>query len=371
MRLPRLRTRTRVGVFVVPFDSNPYQEQLYRPMLEAHPSNLEIMYWRRIPWIGLPLFFPMSLWASIKGYRIAHVHWLAWDLRIAIPGSLYLSSFLTKLSIVWLKLLRFRLVWTVHNIVPHEPQTHHDLAIARSLSQSVDALLVHSESVLNALSLAGLTVNSAHVIPHGNYIDQYRNKPNQPEARKRLGLPEEERLLLYFGLMRKYKGVPDLLKVWNEDFPPGLLMLAGSCTDPALSNLIGSYQAGDPTIHCHLDFIPDEEVPNYFEACDAVCLPFRNVTTSGSALLALSFAKPIIAPRMGSLEDLPEAVGFFYKSSSTSGLSSAISRFFTADPAELRAKSESALEQAEQAAWPAIAETTFAVYSSIMRSSPQ
>src|ERR1035438_1994268 len=103
----------RILLFVVPKDANPYQELLYGAMREAHSDQFETLYWTRRPWLGIPHFFLLTLWAAAKGSHLVHVHWLAWDLRIQMPLKKQISGLLTRAAIRWLVLLGFRIIWTV------------------------------------------------------------------------------------------------------------------------------------------------------------------------------------------------------------------------------------------------------------------
>ena len=360
------RSKGRFLVLVVPLDSNPYQESLYEPMRTAHPDRLRLVFWRRRPWVGVLHFFPLAAWCSLKGPRIAHVHWLAWDLRLPVPGRARVSGWLCRLGIWWLRVLRFRIIWTVHNVVPHEPQTDDDLAIVRQLARSSAALIVHSSSVLKALVANGVPADNAVVIPQGSYIGLYGVSPTWQDARRTLGLPPVGRTVLFFGLIRPYKGIPDLLTAWSGGSFDGTLVIAGSCPDPNLRAEIEARTKDDPSIHIHLGFILEAEVATYFSACDCTCFPFRDITTSSSALLALSFGKPLIAPRLGSLEDIPDAVGYFYDGEADHGLTGALEKFFSTGSAELQHRSQLGLAYAATLGWPAIAEKTFELYAMIV-----
>ena len=354
----------RLLVFVVPLDSNPYQESLYDPMRTAHPETVEVRYWSRRPWIGVAQFFPLAAWMALRGSRIAHVHWLAWDIRLRMPGRARLSRSLCLLGIRWLELLGFRLVWTVHNVLPHEPQTDDDLAVVRSLARACSAVIVHSATVITALEAKGISTAQTVVIPQGSYIGHYDAPPQRTEARMSLGLPTTGRIVLFFGLIRPYKGVTDLIETWSSSRFDGSLLIAGMCPDVDLEAEIESLSAGDPSVVLRLGFAPDDAVPTYFAACDCVCLPFRALTTSSSALVALSFARPLIAPRLGALQDLPDDVGYFYAPDSPHGLRDALTQFFGDDA--LAWRSDTALEYAKTCSWPAIAEQTFELYRSVV-----
>jgi glycosyltransferase involved in cell wall biosynthesis len=366
----RSRSHRCIRILVLPRDSNPYQELLYSPMRADHPDDFRMIYWKRRPWIGLPMFFVVSAWAALRGARIVHLHWVAWDIRLSIPGRAFLSGFLSRIAIRWLELLRFRLICTIHNVVPHEPQTNDDLAIARRLCKSADALIVHSETARSALREQGLEAKSIVVIPHGSYLDVYSQPPAKPKARKALGLPSGSRIVLFFGNIRPYKGIMDLLDAWDQRVNDGLLLIAGSCADPDLESAIHEAALRDASIICHLGYIADNDVSTFFAASDGVCLPFRHVATSGSAILALTFDKPLVAPRIGAIQDLPESTGFYYRSSQENGLECALGRFFGATEFELKSRSASCADYMAALSWSSIADATFALYESIYLSDP-
>ena len=358
-------THKRLLIFVVPFDSNPYQEALYGPMRSAQFNTVEIRYWRRRSWIGVPQFFPLAAWCAFRGSRLAHIHWIAWDLRIDMPGRAKISGSLCRLAIWWLQLLRFRIIWTVHNVLPHEPQTDNDLAIIQSIARVSSAIVVHSVTTLESLANELMPTDRAVVIPQGNYIGRYGDPPSSEEARRSLALPPSGRVVLFFGLIRPYKGVLDLLQAWSEAPDGAALIIVGSCPDPALQEAIQLIAARDTSVVLRLDFVPDDEVSTYFGACDCVCLPFRDTTTSSSALLALSFAKPLVAPRLGSLRDLPDEVGYFYDSEVRAGLDDALKRFLTDDDSNLRRHAKAGRNYAKTFSWPTIAEQTAELYRAV------
>ena len=364
------RSQNRLLVFVVPLDSNPYQECLYGPMRAQHPDAVELCYWRRRPWVGVAQFFPLAAWLALRGSRVAHVHWLAWHIRLNIPGRARLSGTVCRLAIRWLQLLGFRLVWTVHNVVPHEPQTDDDLGIVQVLADASSAVIVHSAVVLDALADKQVATARAIVIPQGSYIGLYGPPPDQEDARRYLGIRPTGRVVLFFGLVRAYKGVPELLAAWSGAPQDGTLLVVGSCRDPALQADIEAAASDDRSIVLHLEFVPDDAVATYVAACDAVCLPFRATTTSSSALLALSFSRPVIAPRLGALQDLPDETGYYYRPDADAGLEQALARFFEEDDEGLHRRGAAGLAFAEGCTWPTISERTYELYRSVAEGPP-
>jgi glycosyltransferase involved in cell wall biosynthesis len=366
----RTRTPRRILLFVVPRDANPYQELLYAPMRASHPQEFQTLYWRRRPWLGLPSFFLLAVWAAARGSRLVHVHWLAWDVRVDIPMRKRLSGAVSRAALWWLKVLRFHIVWTVHNVVPHEEQTNDDHRVGLRLAQEADAIIAHSAVIADSLSESGFPTQSAVVIPQGSYVGLYGPEPDPGEARETLKLPSPGRVLLFFGLIRAYKGVPELLEAWNNLDLGGSLFIAGSCPDDRLSVLIKEAAEKDPSINVDLHFIPDQEVARYFAAADGVCLPFRRVTTSSSALLALSLGRPLIAPRLGALEDLPEDVGFFYGGDTGQTLSDALLSFFGTSEEELAMRARNGRAYADALSWSTISESTYSLYTRILEDRP-
>ena len=353
-------------LFVIPLDGNPYQELLYKPMRAAHGDSFRTLFWLRRRWIGIPQFFPLALWAAIRGSQLAHIHWLAWDVRANIPMRKTLSGLISRAAIFWLRLLRFHIVWTVHDVVPHEEQTNNDTALGQLLSRHTDVMIMHSAITLEALKGSQWTVRSSVVIPQGSYVGRYGLGPTSEMARQSLGLPDSGRVLLFFGLIRPYKGIPELLTTWKNSHPEGILLIAGQCSDSQVRSLIFDAARQDPKIHAHLRYIPDSDVSTYFAAADVGCFPFLRITNSSSALLALSFGKPIIAPRIGALADLPDEVGFWYGGNTGSTLSGAIEQFLGVPEETLVAYGTSAYSYAESLSWPTIAEKTHRVYEGVL-----
>jgi glycosyltransferase involved in cell wall biosynthesis len=264
-----------------------------------------------------------------------------------------------------LKLLRFRIIWTVHNVVPHEGQTASDNEIAHRLAAEASAIIVHSPETLLQLSSLGLDESKAVVIPHGNYVDHYGAIPATIEARRNLGIAPTDRVLLFFGNIRPYKGIEDLLSVWDDlQSSAKTLVIAGTCSDADIMNSIRQAEKKAGNIRSHLRYIPDGEVSTLFAACDGVCLPVRNATTSGSAILAASFGKPLIAPRVGGLRDIDENAGFFYEPDLGGSLQDEVDSFFSAGADELGRRSRAAKRYADELSWPKIAKMTFSVYRS-------
>ena len=143
------------------------------------------------------------------------------------------------------------------------------------------------------------------VIRHGFY--QNTDACKVESARARLGLPQRAKVAMFFGAIRTYKNVALLAKAFRlvKD-PDAILCIAGNPNSQQLAEEIQGEASQDPRIRLKLGFVSDEEIPLYLNATDLVVLPYREVLHSGSALLALSFNRPVLVPNLGAMAELQQ-----------------------------------------------------------------
>jgi glycosyltransferase involved in cell wall biosynthesis len=176
--------------------------------------------------------------------------------------------------------------------------------------------VTHSESDRRLVaSKYRIPDDRVRVIPHGLY-DQYE-KISPPEAREKLGLGGDH-VILSFGLIRPYKGVPNLIKAFG-DLPGDVagrsrLLIVGEIWEDreAVMQAIGACRYRD-RITLVDKYIPDDEVPLYFNAADVVVLPYLRASQSGVAHIAMTFGKPIVVSKVGGLEEsMADYAGTFF-----------------------------------------------------------
>jgi glycosyltransferase involved in cell wall biosynthesis len=132
-------------------------------------------------------------------------------------------------------------------------------------------------------------------------------------ARRRLGIPDNVPSLLFFGQMRRYKNVDGLLEAFRSwDCPEAVLTVAGRANNHAYRAELVNAAARDPRVRMQSDYISNDAVSELFAAADLVVLPFRRILNSGSVMLALSFARPVLVPRTAVFEELSRVVGPFW-----------------------------------------------------------
>ncbi len=150
----------------------------------------------------------------------------------------------------------------------------------------------------------------AFVIPHGDYRGSYPKTVSGTEARRQLGIPVDKSVALFFGGIFAYKNVPHLIDTFlRADLRDAVLLIAGAPSSALEGHQLTELAKHDSRIQLHLRRIPDDEVQNFFAAADLAVLPFREILNSGSAVLALSFDRPVLVPALGSMPELQTRVG--------------------------------------------------------------
>lgn len=246
-------------------------------------------------------------------YTIWHRHWP--ELNLNEPNIAVAFS-KTQALLMLMKIARSRgikTVWTIHNLAAHERR--HPQLEARFWNAFIPQLdgcisLSHAGMEAARERFPALKQLPNFVISHGHYRAEYPNQISTEKARAELGISNSAKVLLFFGKIRPYKNVPELIRIFQQySDPEALLYIAGFPSVRDLKPEIEAAATSDPRIRMNLDFIPKEQAQIYFAAADLVILPYREILNSGSALLALSFNRPILVPQRGSLGELQEQVG--------------------------------------------------------------
>ncbi len=349
----------RLRVLVYPKHDNPYQDLLYGAMRK----QVTVRYLARRRFAGLLVLPPMLILRRLQGFKILHIHWQAFEIRRPIPYQRLASSWSYRFFFGLIRMLGFRVVWTVHNVLPHESQTPDDAEVGRQLSMLARAQIVHSAQTVRQMRELGMDTGRSVVIPHGSYIDAYPPAAGRALARMALSLPADVPIVLFFGRVRAYKGVLCLLDEIAA-LPKGSvhLVIAGQAGDRVLVERINAAVASLSVTFVNRR-IDDSEVGDFFAAADLVCAPFASITTSGSVMLALSMGKPVVAPRRGALVDLPNEVGYFYNPEDAAGLRKALEDALGAGDRNQRGQAGRA--HVEPLGWSEIAARTVTVYKNI------
>jgi glycosyltransferase involved in cell wall biosynthesis len=269
-------------------------------------------------------------------------------------------------QIILIKAYGKKVVWTVHNLKNHEGK-HESLEIFFSsvLAHCVDAIIAHCQSAKREISKIYKVRNKGKivVIPHGNYLTIYKNDVLRDKSKTRLNVSPGDLIFLFLGHIRLYKGVLELIESFRRiDGNCSKLIIAGKLEDQELAALMKKKVNGNTNIRLIPEFIFDDEIQIYMNAADIVVIPYRNILTSGAAILAMSFGKAIIAPKIGCLQDILDNSGsFLYDPVEKDGLLNAL-REAMGSREKVREMGHHNLDLAKKLSWRDIASTTFEVY---------
>ena len=228
------------------------------------------------------------------------------------------------------------IVFTVHDLYDFGKKSFRrklQIEIARNIVfRFSNSIHVHNHYTRKLIEIRYKRNEGVCVIPHGNYIGYYTNQVSRSEARRHLGLPDNAFVYSFLGLIRPYKGLEDLFEAFKklENSEARLLIVGRVFGVDNYESKLRTLTQLDPRIKLVPEFIPDEAIQFYLNACDFFVLPYKDITTSGAAALALSFGRPIIAP---SITSFPEVVtaesGILYDTSQTNALSTALHKAIT------------------------------------------
>jgi glycosyltransferase involved in cell wall biosynthesis len=344
-------------MLALPRDPNPYQNLLYS---EIEHLGLKVIYIGDLtPSHTLNLLLlPFEMLARrIAGARVVHLHWV---FAFNFPGAQRFSC-VRWLSYFWFigwlrtcQALRMRLVWTAHNVLPHKQVFPNDISARRALTRACGLVIAHSQTTFTELAALGCTVQNQAIIPHG---------PVAPKRCAHLRVPgtgTEHRKFLFLGRILEYKGVEDLLTAFGTilNETKATLAVVGQCDDPALRSLLGSLAPKDTKrVSLRLEWVAEEELTDLLAAADILVLPFRKVTTSGSAMLALSHGRPLVIPNLAALTNIPEQAVFRYENG-VPGLTKALKQAAQVDSQTLATMSNAALTYSSDTTWREIAKKT-------------
>jgi|GEM_PF-1106927 len=290
---------------------------------------------------------------------IFHLHWTSFVLAPANTpeaAEALKNDFLQKLFEFLLK--GGILIWTVHNILPHDCHyQQQEITLRTAIAAMASKIHVHSEKSLAEIEeVFPIPREKVQIIHHGHYVGFYQNHVSRDTARKRFGFQPEDTVFLFLGQIRPYKGIDDLLSAFVEiqkEFPNAHLLIAGKPVHPIKKGAIAAKAKLFPNITVVEESLPDDELQWFFNAADAVVFPYRKILTSGSVLTALSFNRPVIAPNVGMIAEIvrDEYNGFLYQLGNVKSLAQAMSKMAQINPQTREKFFKQSLASIESLTW--------------------
>ena len=286
-----------------PFNGNPSLVLLYADLEKVSGIKAE----------------PYSTRAVLQSrWDVIHVHWPEWMVnREGSAASLAVSCARVLAELAFAKKRGAKIVWTAHNIKPHEVDSWGILAIyLRAFTGLVDQVVAPTPNALDPIlrQYPSIAEVDQRVIPTGLFDGYYHDSNcTQQEARDALDLPQEGTIFLSLGRIRSYKNIPHLMgefaKLNRRAESKIFLLVAGAPTPERLGHEVASAAQSLDNVRVDLGRIDPDRIHLYLRACDFVVIATSFALNSAVLKLSLSFNRPVIAPRRGSAIELSEEFG--------------------------------------------------------------
>lgn len=191
-------------------------------------------------------------------------------------------------------------IWTIHNLIPHSAKYPDiEIELCEFLAAEADRIIQLTSYTEQAASeLYTLPSHKLVTIRHASYIGVYGTAPDKLEAKSELGIPESSATVGFIGQIRHYKGVSTLLRaveILSHRIEDLTLVLGGKTSPAEMDALDQAIPRSVRAVRKH-GFLPDEDLPTWFAACDVMAFPYRNILNSGSVILAATCGVPAVLP---------------------------------------------------------------------------
>jgi D-inositol-3-phosphate glycosyltransferase len=323
----------------------------------------------------LKYYFRLIRYAAEAKPRIFHILW-----------NNKFQWFDRTLLILYYRLLGKKIVLTAHNVNAGKrdgADTLVNRVTLRIQYQLTSCIFTHTEKMKQEIvDEFGVSPAKICLIPYGINNAVPNSDLTTAEARQKLGIGKDERVLLFFGRVNPYKGVEYLIGAFEQLQSRSehyRLIIAGrpeDCEDYGRS-LFEKAQRDIEREHILLvgGFVPDEAIEIYFKAADALVLPYRHIYQSGVLFLGQSFGLPVLASDVGSFREeiVDGKTGFIFKPDDTADLVRAIDDYFASDLHANLGERRQAIQRyaAELHSWDQVGRKTALVYAELMdRSKP-
>ncbi len=222
---------------------------------------------------------------------------------------LFNISTLEVVCLFLLKLLGVRIVITCHDVTPFTSEKTTS-ALMKKVLNLARSIVVHAEhNKLEMVKRYNIENSKIHVIPLPAWPVPSETLPDVSEARRRIGADKFKRIVLFFGNIRREKGLDVLIRAMKkviETFPDTCLVIAGRMFKHSFDiyqNIAEKLNLRDNVIK-RIEYIPDDEMAYYYTAADVVAVPYLQISQSAVLLTAYSYAKPVVATRVGGMPEI-------------------------------------------------------------------
>jgi len=252
--------------------------------------------------------------ARFSGISIFHFH-------------IFYTNLLVLFNLLFVKILFGKVVLTVHDVSSFSNSSNSSI-ICKLIYKLTDRIITHNEfSKSEIINVNGNLSSCIFIVPHGNYTPFINIQYDKEKSKEQLGIPNNRRILLFFGMIKKVKGLEILLSALKgiiKQNPDVLLVIAGKPWENDFStyqeiideNNLSEY------ILLHTKFIPQEDVEHYYCASDLVVLPYKKIYQSGVLMMTLSYECPALVSDLPPIKEIisDNENGFLFKTENVSDL---------------------------------------------------
>ena len=251
---------------------------------------------------------------------IIHIHWperiIKGKFTRRFAALAYIHAWIMISAIKYLRKGGAKIVWTAHNLKPHDlPSPAHKLAwdyLELNFFSLIDGVVIFFPNAETQVKSRYPILSAARfaLIPHHNYIEHFASLSSNRRIREEFRIPPDSRFLFSFGLLREYKNLVNLVKVFSRLDMKYVLIIAGKgdlLVEDEIRRTISSSQSNN--INFVNQELTDHELADFIREADFCIFNFSDSFNSGSVLTSLSLATPVIAPCKGATEYIRSQVG--------------------------------------------------------------
>ena len=255
------------------------------------------------------------LHARLQGISVFHLH-------------IFYTNILILFNLFLVKLLFGKVVLTVHDVTSFDSENESTI-ISKFIYNLTDIVLTHNAFSKNEIiKVTSISSSNIYIIPHGNYTPFISIQNDKSNSKERLNLPKDKTILLFFGMIKKVKGLEILLEAFkkvvdtNSDI---VLLIAGKPWENDFAEYQKIIDRNNLSKHIilHTKFIPHEDVEHYYCASDLVVLPYKKIYQSGVLMMTLSYERPAIVSNLPPLMEVisDNENGFLFEAENSNDLS--------------------------------------------------
>lgn len=262
-----------------------------------------------------PLDDLFKSWTHFLSIRLVHLNWFE-NLDESSKTAAWKSFIRKTVALLAIKASGKKLVWTMHNRLSHEKGSGKlSDALVKLILKSVDAVVIHCRATEEVLKMVAPQFRGKILlVPHPHFIGTYGPKLDIPKK------PNHRLKLLFLGAVKPYKNLELLIRVCREFGDAITLTIAGKPASEDYAKVLGRLASDAENIRLLLGFVEDTQIPDLIGDCDLLVLPYdlRSSLNSGTVILAFSYGRTVICPRIGTIDELGESVSgvFAYSYSS-------------------------------------------------------